>query len=159
DPDAPDGEWFDQLELDLDNLRAGLATAIETSNGEVALRLAIALSHFFMTSAIPEGRRWFEQALALPGEPLGIRSEALRVAGLLETYAGDWHASVGLLKQAVNLKRELGDDPDAAYLLVDIGDALSAQGAVEQARAAYEEAVEFWADHPDSDGLADALHG
>jgi predicted ATPase/DNA-binding XRE family transcriptional regulator len=58
-------EWMDRLEMDLDNLRAALAWAMDKSLAEPALRLAGALGTFWSLRAYwLEGARWLDQALS-----------------------------------------------------------------------------------------------
>ena len=58
-------EWMDRLEIDLDNLRAALAWALDKPSAEPALRLAGALETFWSLRAYwLEGARWLDQALS-----------------------------------------------------------------------------------------------
>jgi predicted ATPase len=58
-------EWMERLEAEHDNMRAALSRSLEGENGELGLRLASALSHFWLVRGFwSEGRRWLEEALA-----------------------------------------------------------------------------------------------
>jgi predicted ATPase len=60
--------WLKRLELDHDNLRAGLAWSIEYGEIEVAYRLGGALWRFWTNRGyLFEGRQWLERILSMDG--------------------------------------------------------------------------------------------
>lgn len=85
--------WLQRLDAEQANLRAARARSeAGLDTGEIALRLAGALGHYwFHRSAYEEGRRAAATALALPAaqHPSRARAAAHFSAGLLEWYAGN----------------------------------------------------------------------
>ena len=72
--------WLRRLECELANIRASLGWVLERQHAEPALRLSSGLSLFWTRRGrFVEGRRWLEQALALPqpGVPPTIKANAL----------------------------------------------------------------------------------
>jgi predicted ATPase/DNA-binding SARP family transcriptional activator/DNA-binding CsgD family transcriptional regulator/Tfp pilus assembly protein PilF len=84
-------EWLERLEAEHDNMRAALSWALERKEAEVALRLGGALWRFWATRDYQsEGRRWFEEALAIDGRGSPVsRAMALAGTGLLAEQQGD----------------------------------------------------------------------
>ena len=86
---------FPRLEEDRDNLRAALTWAIACRETEIALRLSTALTQFWAyRGPTSEGRRWLQEALALPSPRAGIvrlmsRAGALMGAGWLAVTRHD----------------------------------------------------------------------
>lgn len=77
--------WLNLLEAEHDNMRAALSWALENSRVEEALRLAGALSRFWvLRSYFTEGRRRLAEALAVT-EPHNMGSYDLVVAGVADS--------------------------------------------------------------------------
>ena len=115
--------WLNRLEADHANYREALAWFGATREGEPATRLATALSRFWDTHAhFTEGRRWLEEALALPGQEArtALRPAALNGAGrmALRTRALTAHARY---TEALSISQELGDKRGVANALHNLG--------------------------------------
>ena len=85
--------WLDQLDEDVDNLRAALSGRLASNAGDrVAdgLRLAAALRWFWFTRGRPaEGRAWVERGLAVAeGVPAEVRGRGLDTAAALAHSQG-----------------------------------------------------------------------
>jgi predicted ATPase/class 3 adenylate cyclase/DNA-binding CsgD family transcriptional regulator len=117
--DTPAGSNYEQrveqVETEIDNLRAALGWSLENSDIELALALASALQPLWLARGrIREGLAWFDAALAdLDAHHLGVatvvRARALADRALLAIYAGAAE-SVDQAQQAVAIAREV-DDP------------------------------------------------
>jgi hypothetical protein len=73
-------EWLDRLEMERQNLRAAVEWAREVERPDIALRLTVGASRFWMVRGpVPEGLRWLEDARHAATEaPLRLRAAALR---------------------------------------------------------------------------------
>jgi predicted ATPase len=77
-------EWLARLDREQGNLRATLQWATERGDAEDALRLAAALVPFWeIHGQITEGRRWLQQALALPADAVAPQRRMMRQSACL----------------------------------------------------------------------------
>lgn len=110
---APDSErYLDGLELEHDNLRTALTWAITQDEGEVALRLVAAVWRFWhLRGHLTAGRRWADDALALPSASLRTadRARALWAAGGLAYWQTDPPTVRATTEEALTIARELED--------------------------------------------------
>jgi predicted ATPase/DNA-binding CsgD family transcriptional regulator len=130
-------EWLDRIEADLDNVRAALAWLERTGDAAGVLRLAGALSEFWLfQSHRHEGRGWLERALDPARSatvPATVRARGLRAAGLLAVYQGDYAEASALGTESLALWRDLGDRQGTALALHVLGFVDLAQGDYDQA--------------------------
>ena len=108
-----DAEAFvDELELEVDNLRAALTWALEQGAAEPALRLATAMRPYWMVRETQrEAARWLRAALALPadGVPVAVRAAAL--AALADSLAepATIEEAVAAADESLALAHAIGD--------------------------------------------------
>jgi predicted ATPase len=151
--------WLERLDRDLDNLRAALAWAREQRDGELGLRLASALGHFWeVRSHMTEGRNWLEAMLAVgTAAPARPRAAALHAAGRLAFYQGDLGRAVELHEEALALWRELGDRHGIADAVINLGALAYWQGDFGRALTLFEEVLALRRELADRQGIARAL--
>jgi predicted ATPase len=142
-----DGEQRPDLVLpDLDNVRAGLAWALENDRIELGLEIATALERFWWTNAAAEGTRWFEALVSrADAVTTPILARALRAYGTITVFAGDLLGARPLYEQSLEIYRRLGDDVGVGNALCclaanagDQGDVATARQLVEQSLAILE---------------------
>lgn len=136
-------EWFDRMELGHNNLRAALDWSIRVEkNPEKALRLSSCIWRFWDTRGyLTEGRRWLDEALAIPGDvPLLLRARALTAAANLAVGQGDFARAEALHSEALRLRREVGDTKLIAASLSNLGVVARSLGDLDRALALYHEA-------------------
>lgn len=106
------------LEVDHDNVRAALASAL-TDDPALALRLAVSLWRFWLARGhFAEGGRWLEAALSAAPQRTQLRARALLAAAAMEVRRGDPTARVvKLADEAVGILREVGDEQALAQTL------------------------------------------
>jgi predicted ATPase/DNA-binding SARP family transcriptional activator len=140
------GRWLERLDREHGNLRAALAFALESGDGETALRIAAALRWFWhIHGHIAEGRRWTEAALARAGDaPELTQVKALNGAGIVAAEQGDHGAARRFFAQSLALARKLGRADRIAAALANLGNLALFEGDYEGARAHYEESVGLW---------------
>ncbi len=142
------GAWLERLEWEHDNLRAALRWARESGETELGLRIAGALWRFWYARGhLSEGRQWLEGLLApgargpITGEGAGTRATALRSAGWLAFWQGDYARARALYEGSERLYGELGNQEDRAFALHDVALALHMQGERERAEAVFAESL------------------
>jgi predicted ATPase/DNA-binding SARP family transcriptional activator len=145
DMNAP--EWLNNIERELDNLRAALRWYLGQIDGvESALRLGIVLGRFwYWRDLVSEGRWWQEQIVT---RSQGVRSERrariLSSAALLATVQGDTARAIELHETNLRLCQELQLLQPRASALNALGTIYARQGdfprAIEHLEAAVESA-------------------
>jgi predicted ATPase len=143
------GEWLDQLERELDNLRTALRWSLDHGRIELGMRLAAALWRFWQIRAhMSEGRQVLAELLEFEAEvDPAVRARALSAAGSLAYWQNDGEACEQLYDASLELRRALGDPAELASSLYDLGHALSCVAAVkdpERGRRLEEEALEIY---------------
>jgi predicted ATPase/class 3 adenylate cyclase len=141
--------WLDRLELEHDNLRAALRRAIDAGDAQIGLRLVGTLWRFWhLHGHLAEGRRWGEEALALPASSARTaqRAKALTALGGLAYWQEDVPATRRAYEEALAISRELGDRSaeaegiyNLAYAHAYEGDIAGAVAMFETSQAAFEE--------------------
>ena len=136
-------KWLAKIEEDFDNLMAALEWSQGGEDAEAELRLAFALSGFWVVrSYLNEGRQLLEKALSRNGQtPVSIRAKALREAGHMAFFQGDDKRALDLGQESLTLFRELGDKGSIADALTLIRQVLSEQGSYDQALEIAEEVL------------------
>lgn len=149
------GQWFDHLEQERENLWTALCWLVEHAQAkeqtdaeqreyaEQAVRLCVALFRFWDTRMYyREGLRFLEQALAISQNvDARLRISALNNAGLLYINLDAEAQAVPVLAESVNLSRTLGDQAGMASTLFLLGGIDQDRGRYAAARAQIEEAA------------------
>jgi predicted ATPase/class 3 adenylate cyclase len=176
---AEQATWLARLEREHDNLRAALGWTRERGEGELGLRLAVAIWRFWYTHGyLSEGRDWLEVLLLLapdpsPGEspaPEGNQDQeqreqalrALRARGLygaatLANTQNDVERAEALFEQSLALGRDAGDRSVAASALNALGIMALHRGEVERAMTLFTESLALSREVGDTWAVARAL--
>jgi predicted ATPase/DNA-binding SARP family transcriptional activator len=108
-------EWLDRLEADHDNFRGAIEHFTATGDGHRALRLAGALSRFWiMKGHLAEGRHRLESALTGETQPTPARAKALNGLAVM-TLGVDAACALQRAEEAFSLNRELGEAWGTGY--------------------------------------------
>jgi tetratricopeptide (TPR) repeat protein len=160
---GPDlGPYLGRLELEHDNLRAALSWALENDEGEVALRLVSAVWRFWhLHGDLTAGRRWADQALALPSAQgrSRIRAKALIATGSLAYWQLDVPATMAAYQEALAIFRELDDTAGIAEATYNLAFVVSMEGRIAEAGDMFETSRAMFDEHGDRRGVADSLFG
>lgn len=121
--EAQQGEWFEGLEAEHDNLRAALSWSLYREEAELGLRLTAALWWFWYARGhLSEGRRWLEGSLSLRDSAApGARARALDGAGWIAMFQGEFETAKVFLEKSLILFRELEDKEGIASTLTNLG--------------------------------------
>ena len=153
-----------QLDIEHDNLRAALRWACDRGDRVTALRLAGALWRFWTQRGhLSEGRRWYAEALALPGD-VGLAPPAVQVnwligAARLAIEQAAFGEASAYAAQAAALAREHGDSRDQADALNTLGLLARAQNQYTDAAQAHRDALPLARAAGDRGAAATALLG
>jgi len=133
--------WFDRLEAEHDNIRAVLGDALEHGRGDVALRLAGAVTSFWFARGYwSEGRRWLESALVAGTESdPDLRVDALWGAGIYALWQGDVERAAAAADELLAVAAET-DSTRARAIGVSIA------GIVADARGDWDQAAQLQAE-------------
>ena len=132
-----------RLDAERENLRAGLAWAIEREHADAALRLSGGLTDYWsLRDDFSEGRAWTERALAMPMGNATHRIAALFGAAILANFQDDAATAQAHAAAGLSLARVHGDPLDvlrAEYALAMVanrcGDAAKQAAHAERAAA------------------------
>ena len=146
-------DLLDQLELELDNLRAALAWSLASEDAETGLRLAGTLGWFWPLRNLSEGRHWYAVLLAANDDALtAVRSKALQHAANVEAWFRNYTYARTLSEQAYQLARAVGDKSQIAWSLATLGfvglgpmpDYVVGGALLEEALALFRETGDRW---------------
>jgi tetratricopeptide (TPR) repeat protein len=117
--DLPEADRLRRLDLERDNLRAALASAL-VEDPQTGLRLAVALWRFWLARGyLAEGYRWLTASLAAAPDPTADRGRALLAACLLGLRRGVHERIREFGAESVAVFRDL-DDPPGMFDAVEV---------------------------------------
>jgi predicted ATPase/serine/threonine protein kinase len=157
---AKGADWLERFALEHDNFRAGLEWLTETGDAEWGLRLGAALFHFWETREyLAEGRGRLGKLLKLAGaaSPTKARARALFAAGVLAGEQGDYDAADDLVRQSLEIARQLSDRRGVAVSLNALAVLLRDRGDVTVAHSLFEESLVQWRELGDQKAVARSL--
>lgn len=143
---AAGGARLELANVEQDNIRAALASALASHQPTLGLALATAMDGFWVAHDPREGMRWFADLLALPeaeAAPVELRAHALRAYGGATDIAGDDRAAARLYERSFELFEQLDDGRGMATLLIRLAVQELRQGEVERARELVERSREM----------------
>jgi predicted ATPase/DNA-binding SARP family transcriptional activator len=136
--------WLAVLELEHDNLRAALASSLESGAGELAITLAGSLESFWYTHGhFVEGRRWLALSLETAAASPPELAKALGGISRFDFVLGNLPEARSSAERSLQLYREQGDPVDVRNALGALSQVLCAQGALDRAARLWEEAAEL----------------
>ena len=153
-------EWLERFGLEHDNFLAALEWLTETGDAEWGLRLGTALFRFWETREyFAEGRDRLDKLLKLPSAaaPTKARARALFSAGVLTIEQGDYAAADALMRESLDIARQLGDKQGVAVSLNALGVLVRDRGDVAVAHSLFEENVVLWRELGDQKAVARSL--
>ncbi len=138
--------WMDEIEADIDNLRAALEWSyLEGTGQEYALLISSALfRYWWMRGNLAEGLQWLKQGLALEDDRPDLilpRARALYVASWISGELGDQEECLGNARSAVEYYRKAGEagQPGLILALANLASILNNANQVEEERILLEE--------------------
>ena len=142
------GEWTRRVEADLDNIRGGIALALQGGVDPIlGVKFAVALLGFWMLRGYAtEGRNYIRAALALPAVQQSdlAHAHALYVGAGLADSQSDHAEARRMLEKCLELRRGLGNPIDIAAALSTLSLVRLHAGDADGAREGEAEAVEIF---------------
>lgn len=157
---AMEAEWLERFTLEHDNFRASLEWLIETGEAEWGMRLGAALFRFWeVREYFAEGRHWLGKLLKLPASATAskTRSRTLFAAGVLAFGQGDYDAANSLLRESLEIARQVGDKQGVAVSLNALALIAREGGDMPAARSLSEESLAQWRELGDQRTIARGL--
>ena len=135
--------WLQRFEDEHDNFRSALAYLLGTGDSVSALRLAGAVSRFWMIRGhLVEGRRWLESTLEASAAS-ATRPRALRGLALIALEQGDVDRAALAAAEALTLDRDAGEDEGVAQSMLLLADIAACRDDLDTAARLWEESAEL----------------
>jgi predicted ATPase/class 3 adenylate cyclase len=153
------GVWLDRCQDEHANLRAALRWAIDRGDAGAAQAAAGALWRFWQQRGhLAEGRRWLEEALAMPSgqAPSAARAKALAGAGGIAWWS-DQAAAHAFYDEALAIERELGDPARLAEALYNEAFAVAGEHDLDGAARLLDESLALFRQVGDEHGVVRVL--
>jgi predicted ATPase/class 3 adenylate cyclase len=153
------GEWLDRCDQEHPNIRAALRWAVEAGEADRAQAVAGALWRFWhQRGHLDEGRRWFEEVLAMPSGQArtSARAKALVGAGGMAWWQKDREAAGAFYEEAVAIERELGDPERTAEAVYNFAFVVAGRD-IDAASRLLEESLELFRRAESEPGVAQVL--
>jgi predicted ATPase len=157
---AEGAERLERFALEHDNFRAALEWLTETGDAEWGLRLGAALFRFWeMHEYLAEGRDRLGKLLKLAGAaaPTKARARALFAAGVLAGEQGDYAAADALIKEDLDIARQLEDTQGVAVSLNALAVHARDRGDLPVSCSLFEESLVLWRELDDQKAIARSL--
>jgi predicted ATPase/serine/threonine protein kinase len=153
-------ESLDRFALEHDNFRAALEWLTQTRDAEWGLRLGSALFRFWEAREyLAEGRDRLAKLLDMQGAsaPTKSRGRALFAAGVLAGEQRDYASAGRLMKQSLEVARQLKDTQAVAVCLNALAVHARDQGNLSLAHSLFQESLVLWRELSDLLAIARAL--
>lgn len=141
--------WLSRCDLEHDNFRTAIDYLITAGNADWGLRLGGSLLWFWESREhITEGRAALGALLDVPGarDASIPRAQALLAAGLLAHAQLDYAFADEIIRQSLEMHRQLGDRQGVATVLNALAGTAKKRGEYAKARSHMEEALVLWED-------------
>jgi predicted ATPase/DNA-binding SARP family transcriptional activator len=135
--------WSAHLAAEHDNFRAAMRLAYQYDHSESLLRIATGIWRFWWQRGnLHEALEWLEKGLTM-GEPVagGVRSRALRAAGVIAMGLNDYPRARRMLEEAMETALLTNDIYDHGSARTNLGMVLREQGEFEAACANLEQSA------------------
>jgi predicted ATPase/class 3 adenylate cyclase len=153
------GRWLDVLDQEHPNIRSALRWAIAAGEADRAQLVAGGLWRFWQQRGhLDEGRRWFEEILAMPSGQAHTtaRAKALIGAGGVAWWQRDRGAAGASYEEAVAIEREIGDPERIAEAVYNLAFVVAGQD-IDAASRMLEECLDLFREAKSEAGVAQVL--
>ncbi len=144
--DTPQRRIIDEIETELNNIRAAINYTINDKDEAKALDFCEMLMPFWkIRGYFEEGYYWLDKTLSLKTNASPImRANALCAVALLVSDLGNYQVAAELGEESLTSSKKIGNQHGVARALNSLGAASSAIGEHEKAKQYYEESLEIY---------------
>jgi predicted ATPase len=136
-------EWLDRLQEEHANIREVMTLALDAEEGEVALRILVALDRYWWVHP-GEAMGWFERGLELRDRVSpALAAHALRVGGTTAWFFGEPRLTSARCREGLAIFEGLGDESGMAKMYSRIAPPLMVDGRLDEAADMLDKAVEL----------------
>jgi len=139
-------QLLNRLEDEHDNVRSALTWAIHNDEAAMGLETAFAVWRFWhLRGLLREGRKWFEDLLAIPSARSrdAARAKGMNGLGSLIYWQGDFDRAAECYAEALSINRELVDEAGIAETLYNLAYVAAIGRDYKQSVSLYEECYEL----------------
>jgi non-specific serine/threonine protein kinase len=138
------GGWLEQIEAEIDNIRAALEWLYTSGQPDDGLAATVALNRFWASRAhLSEGWSWIERGLRADITP-GVRIRALNDASFFAILQGDVARARAVAAESLGLAREVGDADGITIGLDNLGELALTAGDYAAATGFFDESLAIW---------------
>lgn len=144
--DTPDRKVLDEIEFEINNIRAALEQTILLGDEEKSLNFCEMLMPFWkIRGYFEEGYYWLDKTLSLKTNASQVmRTNALCAVARLVSDLGNYKKATELGEESLNNSIKIGNKHGVARALNSLGAASSAVGEYKKARQYYIESLEIY---------------
>ena len=144
--DKPDRKVLNEIEFEINNIRAALDLTIKMDDEEKSLNFCEMLMPFWkIRGYFEEGYYWLDKTLALKTNASpALRANALCAVARLVSDLGDYQKASELGEESLHNSKRIGNKHGVAKALNSLGAASSAIGEYKKARQYYEESLQIY---------------
>lgn len=138
--------YFEQLLLELSNIRAALAWAVKNQARDMGIRFGVALGRFWKRRGMAtEGRKFLEEVISQQG-PIDQINLARGLNGLADMLSrtGDSNLAVEYLNRALTLEQAMDAKTEQAMTLYILADVFRRRGDYHEATKKFEQAIDLF---------------
>jgi hypothetical protein len=132
-----DGPWLRWVHGEIDNFRAALEWSAARGDEQAVRALAVPLWFYWLLTGAVESVVWLERAAAAPLDgPVALAVHArIGLASVLRNVGGDADRAEPLLREAIDLGLEAGDDESAGTAMLILALHVGVQGRLAEAES------------------------
>jgi tetratricopeptide (TPR) repeat protein len=144
--DNPQNEVLDEIEFEINNIRAALAFTISEKNEQRAMEFCEILMPFWkIRGYYQEGYHWLNQTFELETNANQVmKASALCAAAKLVSVLGDYSEAEEFSSRSLKIAKKIGDLHGVARALNSLGAAAIAGGKIEKAWSYYNQSLEIY---------------
>ncbi len=144
--DNPQNEILDEIEFEINNIRAALTFTINEKNEQRAMEFCEILMPFWkIRGYYQEGYHWLNQTFELETNANQVmKASALCAAAKLVSVLGDYSEAEEFSTRSLKIAKKIGDLHGVARALNSLGAAAIASGKIEKAWSYYNQSLEIY---------------
>lgn len=158
-PKVVDPDWLNQIDAELNNIRASLSYFIKSNCFTEAAETTLAMSRFWDKRAyFTEARRWLETVVAMEIDPTLLRARLLQNLGAYYRVQGEYQLSEEVSEASKVLFESFGDEAGVNFALDNLAILAGIKGDYPRTIELLERVVTYRRNSEDIAGLTTSLN-